>query len=510
MRPTNTNKEGCVPISSNCVNWQGPNIDFLELCRNSSVTEVIIQLADKTNEIFDLLDIEKIDLACLNSKCGPKDIRELIQAIIEKLCSIDPNASPEYKEAKVNIPSCMQSLFPDGEGGYVKQVSVSSMVTKLGDLYCSLSKKINDDEANIKSLKRSLISLEEETEKLGLAKQDKITVEKNCFDEDTPEGLLNAVTKALCEYKTALGTAEKLTEAAKRQCENLDSTQTFRNPEIKYNQLEGWNNKPQTIAESFSNLWLTVCDIRYKLGSIDSSIPIYGIRFDNVWRSCDGQLRMNISSTDNVTWSDSATLTVTNGTNTVTANISDLNTKLTSTNPSVFAVDIATIPFTDNLTITLTASYTKPGLSQSQQEDWSCICTPFISELSVTKVVDEMKVNVTFTKENRDEIEIFRSVNGGTAILVETIGVNDAGSYTDTDISSGNTYEYILYNTNTSCMSESISIASATCTSITSDAELDLVDDSYPNYVPGDEYGDPQIESPKWSRRYYKDKENNQ
>jgi len=45
MKPLNYSSENCDPISSNCVIWQGPDIDCIDLCKGDTVSEVIYKLA---------------------------------------------------------------------------------------------------------------------------------------------------------------------------------------------------------------------------------------------------------------------------------------------------------------------------------------------------------------------------------------------------------------------------------------------------------------------------------
>ena len=47
MKPTNIYKHGCDPISSNCVIWQGPDIECINLCKWDSVSDVVYKLAQE-------------------------------------------------------------------------------------------------------------------------------------------------------------------------------------------------------------------------------------------------------------------------------------------------------------------------------------------------------------------------------------------------------------------------------------------------------------------------------
>lgn len=86
---------GCIPISSNCVIWQGPKIPCLNLCKGDSITEVLYKFATDYCALLEQLDPTKYDLTCLNNvNCPPESFQELIQAIIDKICDIEQQQGP--------------------------------------------------------------------------------------------------------------------------------------------------------------------------------------------------------------------------------------------------------------------------------------------------------------------------------------------------------------------------------------------------------------------------------
>lgn len=86
---------GCMPISSNCVIWQGPRIPCLNLCKGDSITEVLYKFATDYCELLEQLDPTKYDLSCLsNINCPPETFSELIQGIIDKICDVEQQQGP--------------------------------------------------------------------------------------------------------------------------------------------------------------------------------------------------------------------------------------------------------------------------------------------------------------------------------------------------------------------------------------------------------------------------------
>lgn len=90
MKPVNFDSGTCNPISSNCVIWQGPNIDCINLCNGDTVSDVVYKLATELCTIMDTLNVTSYDLSCLNiTACGPSDFTALIQFLIEKICELE-------------------------------------------------------------------------------------------------------------------------------------------------------------------------------------------------------------------------------------------------------------------------------------------------------------------------------------------------------------------------------------------------------------------------------------
>jgi hypothetical protein len=87
MKPLNIRKESCSPVSSNCVIWNGPDIECINLCKGDTITEVVYKLAKELCEIMETFNVSNYDLSCLDLTCPPNSFEELIQAIISAICN---------------------------------------------------------------------------------------------------------------------------------------------------------------------------------------------------------------------------------------------------------------------------------------------------------------------------------------------------------------------------------------------------------------------------------------
>lgn len=90
IRPIDHRKKNCTVLSAQCVIWDGPDIPCIDLCHGDSVEKVIYELATELCRILELLNISTLDLSCFfQNGCGPADINQLLQFILDKLCQLN-------------------------------------------------------------------------------------------------------------------------------------------------------------------------------------------------------------------------------------------------------------------------------------------------------------------------------------------------------------------------------------------------------------------------------------
>jgi hypothetical protein len=86
MKPLNFDNSPCSPISSNCVIWQGPNLDCIKLCTGDTVSDVVAKLATELCTIMDQLNISNYDLSCFDLVgCKPDTYQAFLQFLIDQV-----------------------------------------------------------------------------------------------------------------------------------------------------------------------------------------------------------------------------------------------------------------------------------------------------------------------------------------------------------------------------------------------------------------------------------------
>lgn len=295
MIPTksNTAEQGCIPVSSNCVVWQGPNIECINLCTGDSVSEVVYKVAEKLCILQTTLNLSGLDLQQLVSFCssvGPAPTTITLSAVLDyimkKLICVNtkvdslPAATQGYVEPTINFGtgdlSCLKYKDPV-TGVDVVQLIHNQFSILLGKNLCQLrtlttenTNKINDHELRIKVLENRTTSA------------STLQVTPNCaypgITASTPakiEDLVDAIDAKLCLLRKAIGEEDAITQAASKAGINgtvcstagdLSASQalskaTGATMAGAYASL-GWNTTVVNLSQSVQNLWLTVLDMR--------------------------------------------------------------------------------------------------------------------------------------------------------------------------------------------------------------------------------------------------------
>lgn len=90
------------------------------------------------------------------------------------------------------------------------------------------------------------------------------TVPVTSMSVETAYSLLE---RAFCSFKNFTGTREELTAAIARDCPNLGDLPRLTNTGTMKD-IVGWVDTPFNVADSMTNLWLTVCDLRSAINNL--------------------------------------------------------------------------------------------------------------------------------------------------------------------------------------------------------------------------------------------------
>ena len=276
-----SNRENCPKISSACVIWQGPNIPCINLCAGDAIDEVVFKLAtylcELSNNIF---DVEAVDFDCLleGVTVVPSNLQETIQLLINNLCNASTN-SLSLKTATIvgetptgelilELPSCL--TYTNTEGDLVQVLPESEYVTHLATKLCEVIFDINDLKSKISSMETAIVTMQARLNVLSNFDGDIYIVSQCASNFETDKQVLiqdafSYLERNYCNLSTAVGTPTSIYNTINNQIPNLSNLPQLMNNGLLMKKLPNWINNTSTLAETVSNVWLTVSDMRSKI-----------------------------------------------------------------------------------------------------------------------------------------------------------------------------------------------------------------------------------------------------
>lgn len=276
IKPSDT-QEGCNPISSNCVIWQGPDIPCINLCNGDSVSDVVAKLAERLCTIADQLDISLLDLSCFNPiSPTPQNFRDVVQLIINRVCALEnPTVNtdaavttPCPDDCIVTIATCFQER--DFLGNLITTLPLKDYVIKIGNEVCGILSTITTIQTSITNLDTRVTNIEN-----NCCNQNIDINLNSCIAGGTVlplvEFLLQLET-AFCELQPLVGTTGDVSLMLTAATCVPDSAEQLGNPPAVMSAITGWVPGASNIAETVNNLWLTVCDLRTALTNLQADL----------------------------------------------------------------------------------------------------------------------------------------------------------------------------------------------------------------------------------------------
>lgn len=274
---SNTITNGCNPISSNCIVWQGPDIPCINLCTGDSVSDVVAKLATELCTLLDQTSLTNLDLSCLNlaSQDIPTDFSELQQLIIDELCALrgrcttlegGGGGSGSSSTVSATLPVCLQ---PTINNDLITVLPIDEYAELVAAKVCTLISEITTIKSTLVSHNTRITTLENATPAGSTIPK----VTPNCVLPSVLtdiDDVVEALEEQFCNLRTVTGTSTQLLASTTYQCSGLNVDNRLSGSGTMAT-LEGWNTTPTTVAESLTNLWLTICDIRAAVKTIQTT-----------------------------------------------------------------------------------------------------------------------------------------------------------------------------------------------------------------------------------------------
>jgi len=295
MLPTksNTADQGCSPVSSNCVIWQGPDLSCINLCNGDTISSVVYKVATDLCTIKTSLDLTPLDLSCLVSFCASvnpapttKTLSAVLDFIIDKVCclntkvdAITGSGAAAYTEPNITLPTCLQYTDP-ATGQTVSQLVHNQYTLRLGNQFCTLKATVDGHTTTLATYNTRITALEN-APSVSLP-----LVTPNCILTPGVATAMNLVLDELeaqyCTLRGVLGTNTALSTSIAQQCQGLGASNALSTTGT-ISGLPGWNASSTTVASTIQNIWVVLCDMRQTIydlklaaGNIDCSAFLLG------------------------------------------------------------------------------------------------------------------------------------------------------------------------------------------------------------------------------------------
>ncbi len=283
MKPINLNTAGCDPVSSNCVIWQGPDVPCLKLCKGDSVSDVVYKAATELCALLDALDVTTFDLPepCFaNQACTPADFHELIQIIINKICDLEDctgcgssGSGSRTSGTTTGCPDCVVEIascfhYTNEFGDIVTTMQLSDYTRTIGNKVCDLVNEITNITYAISDLSERVAALEAAPAPTLLLPQVTPTCVVTPAVPTEMSFVLSVLEQQFCQLVTTTGTPNAISAAIIKQCLNLTNDAALGTGGGTMGSIPGWIGASNTLASSFNNMWLTICDIRSAVRNI--------------------------------------------------------------------------------------------------------------------------------------------------------------------------------------------------------------------------------------------------
>lgn len=280
MPPIKSNqiKESCTSVSSNCVVWQGPNLDCINVCTGESVSETIHSLATTLCEVKKDLDLSDVELQCIIDTCAScpspdKKLKTVLELIIGKVCDLEElivgGTDSGYTEPNIAL-SCLAYKNADQEWIYTRKLSdaVNLIISKL---CVTIIPDIDTLKGTVGTQDVRITALE------AKASYTPPTVTISCVSGTATAKALDvaieSIASELCLFRTAVGpTVTDINAAASKQCKDLGNSQALaQKTGVNLNTSAGWKATVSSLSDSINNMWIAVCDVRSAVLAIQNN-----------------------------------------------------------------------------------------------------------------------------------------------------------------------------------------------------------------------------------------------
>ena len=372
-------QQGCDPVSSNCVTWQGPNISCINLCKGDTISDVVSKLATELCEIQTSLDISGINLSCLELTTAPTDTNGLFQVLVNQICSLDgrvdtleggSGSSGSTSTTEGTLPTCLQ--YTNAQNDLVTTLPIDEYAELVAARVCTIITDVTTLQTQIADHETRITTLEGST------------VTQYTTPQITPSCVLPAVATNIdvvldeledqfCTLNTALGGSTEILSVSSNQCTNLSAASQLSGTGTM-SSIAGWNTTVTNLAQSLENMWLTICDMRSAIATVQDtccSLDCSDVTFEVSGSFSGGTITLDFTGTvipGSMTECDAgADVVISDGTNTYNTEVAVL-TALSGNNTATIDISSTQLDDYEDYTLTITLCVTNTTITCNKEK----------------------------------------------------------------------------------------------------------------------------------------------
>ncbi|HOK59508.1 MAG TPA: hypothetical protein PK432_00845 [Candidatus Dojkabacteria bacterium] len=292
--------KNCTPVSSSCVIWNGPKIECIDQCQNDSIEDIVYRLGQIICSLSEMSQSDcncdnKIDNLLYNCLITDQQIpqwgeggkgwtgQQLLEIYAEELCS-RANGNVTVQDLvtlhkKINQPLALKDhLQYEEDGQTITELTYDQYILLLAQWVCDLYDTLVTQQSNITTIQNDILIIRQWID--NYKEPNKLTITSGYASAANPGETVNIDTAfetfeaRYCDYISVLGSTTKWTTAMSTMCPMLATEPQMQNLDLDMKDLANWIPNPNTVAENYNNLWLTVCDLRTALQTLLESKAI--------------------------------------------------------------------------------------------------------------------------------------------------------------------------------------------------------------------------------------------
>jgi len=289
MKPLNIDKTGCSNISSNCVSWQGPDIECIGLCKGDSVTEVVYKLAIELCALMDTFDLSNYDLKCFETGvCQPQTFKDFINILINKICTLQacnpdcgdscnpcvPGSASSLSLASSvpgggdeQVPIAREFQYTNAKGDIVNSMPVGDYAQAIGNRVSTL---VNSSKINQETLANHSTRIETLEKQGPLAFEMPTIVPVGVLPKEptSMQLVLAATEQQFTELKSAVGDQTRIYSNVQKLNAAINDSKSLSKPGTNVSSLTGYTAQPGNLADVVGNALVLLSDMRIAVATL--------------------------------------------------------------------------------------------------------------------------------------------------------------------------------------------------------------------------------------------------